>query len=273
VFVDIEPDGLNIDPGRIEAAVTWRTKALLPVHLYGQTAEMRPVREVADLHGLPVVEDAAQAIGAEYGGRRAGALGHMAAFSFFPTKNLGAAGDAGMLTTDDVELAEKARILRNHGMRPKYHYRFVGLNSRLDEVQAAVLRVKLTRLDAWRAARARHAARYTELIAEAGLLEHVTPPAVLPDRRHVYHQYVVRVGGGRRDALAAHLRESGVGVEVYYPLPLHVQDCFRALGYTEGDFPESERAAREVLALPIYPELRPEMLEAVVARMGEYLLR
>jgi dTDP-4-amino-4,6-dideoxygalactose transaminase len=273
VFVDIEPEGFNLDPERLEAAVTWRTKALLPVHLYGQTAEMRPIREVANLHGLPVVEDAAQAIGAEYGGVRAGALGHMAAFSFFPTKNLGAAGDAGMLTTDDVELAEKARILRNHGMRPKYYYRFVGLNSRLDEVQAAVLRVKLARLESWREARARNAAMYAALIADAGLDEHLVPPRLLPARRHAYHQYVVRVAGGGRDGLVAHLRASGVGAEVYYPVPLHMQDCFRSLGYAEGDFPESERAAREVLALPIYPELEPYMIEAVVERMREYLLR
>jgi dTDP-4-amino-4,6-dideoxygalactose transaminase len=272
VFVDIEPEGFNLDPSRLEQAISWRTKALLPVHLYGQTVDMRAVREVADIHGLPVIEDAAQAIGSEFAGRRAGALGHMAAFSFFPTKNLGAAGDAGMLTTDDVELAEKARILRNHGMRPKYFYRFVGLNSRLDEVQAALLRVKLSRLETWQAARARNASIYTTSIGEAGLLEFVTPPTILPERRHVFHQYVIRVLGGRRDALAEHLRASGIGVEVYYPLPLHTQDCFRSLGYAEGEFPESERAANEVLALPIYPELRPEMIETVVERIRGFFL-
>jgi dTDP-4-amino-4,6-dideoxygalactose transaminase len=272
VFVDIEPEGFNLDPSRLESAISWRTKALLPVHLYGQTVDMRAIREIADIHGVPVIEDAAQAIGAEFAGRRAGALGHMAAFSFFPTKNLGAAGDAGMITSDDVELAEKARILRNHGMRPKYYYRFIGVNSRLDEVQAAVLRVKLKRLDAWQAARARNASLYTTALGEAGLLEFLTPPIVLPERRHVFHQYVLRVLEGRRDALAEHLRASGIGVEVYYPLPLHAQDCFRSLGYSEGDFPESERAANEVLALPVYPELRPEMIEVVVERIREFFL-
>jgi dTDP-4-amino-4,6-dideoxygalactose transaminase len=177
-----------------------------------------------------------------------------------------------MLTTDDVELAEKARILRNHGMRPKYYYRFVGLNSRLDELQAAVLRVKLPRLEEWQTARARNAALYTTYIGEAGLLEFVTPPVVLPERRHVFHQYVIRVREGRRDALADHLRAAGVGVEVYYPVPLHTQDCFRSLGYSEGDFPESERAANEVLALPVYPELRTEMIEAVVEKIREFFL-
>jgi dTDP-4-amino-4,6-dideoxygalactose transaminase len=272
VFVDIEPDGFNLDPSRLEAALSWRTKALLPVHLYGQTVDMRAVREIANIHGVPVIEDAAQAIGAEFAGRRAGALGHMAAFSFFPTKNLGAAGDAGMLTTDDVELAEKARILRNHGMRPKYYYRFVGLNSRLDEVQAAVLRVKLRRLEAWQAARTQNATLYTRYFGEAGLLEFLTPPMTLPERRHVFHQYVIRVLDGRRDALAEHLRASGIGVEIYYPVPLHTQDCFRSLGYSEGAFPESERAANEVLALPVYPELRPEMIEAVVESIRAFFL-
>lgn len=270
VFVDIEPAGFNIDPSRIDAAMTWRTKAIMPVHLFGQTADMSAVREVADHHGVPIVEDAAQAIGAAQDGRRAGALGHMACFSFFPTKNLGGAGDAGMVTTDDVELAEKLRILRNHGMRPKYYYRMIGANARLDEVQAAVLRVKLPRLEAWHEARARNAALYDSLIAEAGLGALVAPPAVLPGRRHVFNQYVVRVADGRRDALQAYLREAGVGTEVYYPVPLHVQDCFRSLGAKEGAFPESERAAREVLALPIYPELTPAMIETVVARIADF---
>jgi dTDP-4-amino-4,6-dideoxygalactose transaminase len=273
VFVDVEPEGYNLDPTRLEEAITWRTKAILPVHLYGQAADMRAIREIANTHGVPIVEDAAQAIGAEFAGRRAGSLGHMAAFSFFPTKNLGGAGDGGMITTDDVEFAEKARILRNHGMRPKYHYRFVGLNSRLDELQAAVLRVKLARLDGWQSARAENAARYTRLLAEAGLTDVVVPPRTLPERRHAYHQYVVRVPNGERDGLAGFLRESGIGVEVYYPVPLHLQDCYASLGKAEGSFPESERAAREVLALPIYPELTPERIEAVVERMRAYFAR
>jgi dTDP-4-amino-4,6-dideoxygalactose transaminase len=271
VFVDIESEGLNLDPALIEGAVSWRTKALIPVHLFGQAADMRGIREVADLHGVPIVEDAAQAVGAEYDGRRAGGLAHMASFSFYPTKNLGGAGDAGMVTTDDVELAEKLRILRNHGMRPKYHYRMVGLNSRLDEVQAAVLRVKLRRLDAWHEARAGHARRYTDLLEQAGVTDRVKPPVVLPGRRHVFNQYVIRVAEGGRDALREHLSRCGIGTEVYYPLSLHMQDCFRALGHREGEFPESERAAREVLALPMFPELRDDQIQTVVGRIAEFV--
>ena len=270
VFVDVDPVTFNIDPAHLEPRVTWRTKAICPVHLYGQTADMDGVRAVADLHGVPIVEDAAQAIGAEYDGRRAGVLGHIACFSFYPTKNLGGAGDGGMVTSDDVELAEKVRMLRDHGMRPKYHYRMIGLNSRLDEVQAAVLRVKLARLEAWHAGRARVAAGYRDLFAAAGLLDRIGLPDTAPGRRHVYHQFVVRVYGGHRDALREFLRERGVGTEVYYPVPLHLQDCFRALGHKEGDFPEAERAARETLALPVYPELTPAMQEAVVARIASY---
>lgn len=270
VFVDIDPATYNIDPSQIEARITWRTKAICPVHLYGQAADMPRVREVADLHGVPIVEDAAQAIGAEFDGRRAGVLGHMACFSFYPTKNLGGAGDGGMVTTDDIELAEKLRMLRDHGMRPKYHYRLIGLNSRLDELQAAVLRVKLARLEAWHARRAEAAGRYRELFAGAGLLDRVSLPEAAPGRRHVYNQFVIRVAGGHRDALRDHLRDRGVGTEIYYPVPLHLQDCFRALGHTEGDFPESERAARETLALPIYSDLTPAMQAAVVERIADY---
>jgi dTDP-4-amino-4,6-dideoxygalactose transaminase len=231
---------------------------------------MPGVREAADLHGVPIVEDAAQAIGAELDGRRAGVLGHMACFSFYPTKNLGGAGDGGMVTTDDIELAEKLRMLRDHGMRPKYYYRLIGLNSRLDEVQAAVLRVKLTRLEAWHARRSEAAGRYRELFAGAGLLDRISLPTAAPGRRHVYNQFVVRVADGRRDALRDYLRENGVGTEIYYPVPLHLQDCFRSLGHKEGDFPESERAARETLALPIYSDLTPAMQQAVVERIADY---
>jgi dTDP-4-amino-4,6-dideoxygalactose transaminase len=273
VFVDVDPETYNVDAGAVEAKVTWRTKAICPVHLYGQTADMAAVREAADLHGVPIVEDAAQAIGAEYEGRRAGALGHMACFSFYPTKNLGGAGDGGMVTTDDPELAEKLRILRDHGQRPKYVYRTVGVNSRLDELQAAVLRVKLARLEAWHARRAEVAARYAALFDGAGLSGRVGLPAVAPGRRHVYNQFVVRVAGGRRDALREHLRERGVGTEVYYPVPLHLQECFRSLGHEEGDFPESERAARETLALPAFPELTAAQQEAVVGRIAEFFER
>ena len=271
IFVDVEPATFNLDPSLVEERITWRTKAVMPVHLYGQAADMRGVREAADLHGVPIVEDAAQAIGAELDGRRAGSLGHIACFSFYPTKNLGGAGDGGMVTTDDVELAEKVRILRDHGMRPRYYYRLVGVNSRLDEVQAAVLRVKLTRLEAWHARRAEAAARYTRLLGEAGLAERVVPPTVAPGRRHVFNQYVVRVADGRRDALREHLSARGVGTEIYYPLSLHMQDCFRSLGYREGDFPESERAARETLALPMHENLSAAAQEAVVAAIASFI--
>lgn len=270
VFVDIEAGTFNIDASLIEPKISWRTRAICPVHLYGQTADMAAIREVADLHGVPIVEDSAQAIGAEFEGRRTGVLGHMACFSFYPTKNLGGAGDGGMITTDDVELAEKLRILRDHGQRPKYTYRMIGLNSRLDELQAAVLRIKLRYLEAWHARRADIAARYVALFESAGLLGELTPPPTSPNRRHVYNQFIVRVAGGRRDALREHLRERGVGTEIYYPVPLHLQDCFRSLGHSAGDFPESERAAKETLALPIFTELTPSQQEAVVDRIAEF---
>jgi dTDP-4-amino-4,6-dideoxygalactose transaminase len=270
VFVDIDPETFNIDPALVEPVVSWRTKALCPVHLYGQTADMAAIREVADLHGVPIVEDSAQAIGAEFDGRRTGVLGHMACFSFYPTKNLGGAGDGGMITTDDVELAEKLKMLRDHGMRPKYYYRYVGMNSRLDELQAAVLRIKLARLESWHARRAEIAGEYARLFADAGLLGHLELPKVADRRRHVYNQFIVRVADGRRDALRDHLRERAVGTEIYYPVPLHLQDCFRSLGHKEGDFPESERAARETLALPIYPDLTSPMQHAVVDRIAEF---
>lgn len=270
VFVDIEAGTFNIDASLIEPKISWRTRAICPVHLYGQTADMAAIREVADLHGVPIVEDSAQAIGAEFEGRRTGVLGHMACFSFYPTKNLGGAGDGGMITTDDVELAEKLRILRDHGQRPKYTYRMIGLNSRLDELQAAVLRIKLRYLEAWHARRADIARRYVALFESAGLLGELTPPPTSPNRRHVYNQFIVRVAGGHRDALRDHLRERGVGTEIYYPVPLHLQDCFRSLGHSAGDFRESERAAKETLALPIFTELTPSQQEAVVDRIAEF---
>ena len=270
VFVDIEPGTYNIDAGKIEAAVTERTRAVLPVHLYGQCAEMDAVLEVCGRHGLPVVEDAAQAIGAQDRGRQAGAMGDIGCFSFYPSKNLGGAGDGGMLTTDADATAERLRALRVHGSPVKYYHTMIGINSRLDSLQAAVLRVKLPHLDAWSDARGRNAARYDRLFEEAGLAGRVRLPQVRADARHIFNQYVVRVGP-ERDALAAHLRRQDIGTDVYYPVPLHLQECFRYLGYTEGDFPESERAARETLALPIYPELTGEQQEYVVAAIAEFL--
>jgi dTDP-4-amino-4,6-dideoxygalactose transaminase len=267
VFVDIDPASYNLDPARVEAAVTPRTRAIIPVHLYGQMAELGPAMDIAARHGLCVIEDAAQAIGAEDGGRRAGSVGHMGCFSFFPSKNLGGYGDGGMVTTNDPELADRLRLLRGHGARPKYHHAVVGGNFRLDAIQAAVLRVKLRHLDAWTEARRRNAARYRELLAAAG--DPVTAPVERPGGRHIYNQFVVRTP--RRDALMAQLSARQIGHEVYYPVPLHLQECFAELGYGPGSLPESEAAARETLALPIYPELRPEQIATVVAAIGETL--
>ena len=273
VFVDVEPDGMNIDPEQVEPAITGRTKALLPVHIFGQTAEMEPIWRLATAHGLPVIEDAAQAIGAEYRGRRAGVLGTVGCFSFFPTKNLGGAGDGGLVTTDDPAVEQRIRRLRVHGDVGGYEHVEVGLNSRLDALQAAVLGVKLKRLDDWTTARQANAARYTAMLEDRGLTDAVTPPATLPERRHVYNQYVVRVPGGRRDAVLNSMRAAGVGAAVYYPKPLHLQRCFADLGYRPGQLPEAERACREVLALPIYAELGEERQATVVATLADALGR
>jgi len=262
VFVDIEAGGFNIDPARAVEAVSAQTKAIIPVHLFGQCAEMAPILEVAGEKGIAVIEDAAQAIGSELGDRRAGSMGTVGAFSFFPSKNLGGLGDGGMITTSDEELAGRLRILRNHGAKPKYYHKVVGGNFRLDALQAAVLRVKLKHLDDWSAARQANAARYREMFAAAGLEELVALPPEPPGRRHIYNQFTVRAK--RRDELKSHLAGCKVGAEIYYPLPLHLQECFRHLGYQEGDLPESERAAREVLALPVYPELTEAQQRYVV---------
>jgi dTDP-4-amino-4,6-dideoxygalactose transaminase len=270
VFVDISPDDFNVDPNLIERAITPRAKAILPVHLFGQCAEMDAIREVADRHNLPVVEDAAQAIGAGYCERRAGAMGSVGCFSFFPSKNLGGAGEGGLMTTDDDDLAEKLRLLRVHGMRPKYYHKVVGVNSRLDALQAAVLGVKLKYLDRWSDARRRNAEHYDKLFAEAGV-EEVTTPAVRPNRRHIFNQYTIRCS--RRDELMDFLKRRGVGSEIYYPAPLHLQECFAHLGYKPGDLPATERASRECLSLPIYPELTEEMRQYVVEKIAEFYRR
>ena len=256
VFVDIEPRTYNLDPSKLEAAVGGRTRAVVPVHLYGQCAGMDEILGVAGRHNLLVVEDAAQAIGARDRGRRAGSMGAAGCFSFYPTKNLGAAGEAGMVTTNDADVAERLRRLRTHGGATEYQHEELGFNSRLDTLQAAVLRVKLPRLDAWSEARRERADTYTRLLADAGLLELVTPPSVRADARHIFHLYVIRVPPpASRDALIEHLKSNGVGTKVYYPVPMHLQQCFAHLGYEEGDFPEAEGAARETLALPMFPEL------------------
>jgi dTDP-4-amino-4,6-dideoxygalactose transaminase len=270
VFVDIEPDTFNIDPARIEAAITPRTRAIIPVHLYGQAAEMDPILALAEAHGLLVLEDAAQAIGAEYHGRRAGALGLVAAFSFYPSKNLGGFGDGGMVTATDSELARRIARLRVHGMEPKYVHHEVGFNSRLDALQAAVLRVKLRHLDRWTAARRNAAARYRFLFESYGLSDTVQLPVERPNHFHVYNQFVVRVPNAARDPLRSYLTDRRIGTEVYYPIPLHLQGCFAALGHKPGDFPRSESAAQQTIALPIYPELTQEAQHIVVSALAEF---
>ena len=271
VFVDIEPDTFNLDPTRVEAAVTANTRVILPVHLYGQTADMAPILEIASRHGLSVLEDAAQAIGAAYQGRRAGGLGQVSAFSFYPSKNLGGFGDAGMVTTNDPDLAHKVARLRVHGMEPKYHHHEVGFNSRLDALQAAVLRVKLRHLDAWTEARRDAARRYRELFSTAGLGDRVVLPVERAGHHHVYNQFVIRVPAAARDPLRAQLSARRVGTEIYYPIPLHLQVCFAPLGHRPGDFPVSEAAAAETIALPIYPELPADAQDYVVEAVTEFL--
>jgi dTDP-4-amino-4,6-dideoxygalactose transaminase len=264
VFVDIDPRTYNIDAHRLEAAITSRTKAVIAVHLYGQCCDLGAVKAVCDKHRLYLIEDAAQAIGAEWEGKRAGSVGDIGCFSFFPSKNLGAAGDGGKLTTQDDALGERLRLLREHGAKPKYYHSIVGTNSRLDALQAAILRVKLRHLDRWSEARARNAALYDQLLEGS--------PVGRPFRdtraRHIYNQYVIRVA--ERDPMRQHLTERGVGTEIYYPVPLHLQQCFATLGYKNGDLPQSEAAARETLALPIFPELTEEQIRHVAASILEF---
>jgi dTDP-4-amino-4,6-dideoxygalactose transaminase len=269
VFVDIDPATYNLDVSQVADVITSRTRAIIPVHIYGQCAEMDPLLALGERHGIPVIEDAAQAIGATEHGRRAGSMGAIGCFSFYPTKNLGGAGDGGIVTTNDEQLAQRLRRLRAHGGITEYMHTEVGINSRLDEFQAAVLNVKLPHLDKWSDARAERAAVYTRLISEADLSFTVTTPFVRPDCRHIFHQYVIRVPR-YRDALMEHLKERSVGTKVYYPIPLHLQDCFSYLGYKQGAFPEAERAANETFALPAYPELSEAQLTYVVESMESF---
>jgi len=263
-LVDIDPATFNVDPAAVEAAITPRTKAIIPVHLYGQCADMDPILEVARRVGIAVIEDAAQAIGATYKGRQAGSMGAVGCFSFFPSKNLGAFGDAGLLTTNDDAVAHEVRLLRNHGAEPKYFHKRIGGNFRLDALQAAILRVKLPHLETWTEARRRNADRYDRLFADSGF--GVTLPVRAPGCRHIFNQYVIRVSG--RDALRKALDARGIGTEVYYPVPFHLQECFRPLGYRAGDFPVAEAAAAETLALPIYGELTEAQQHEVVHAVG-----
>jgi dTDP-4-amino-4,6-dideoxygalactose transaminase len=266
VFADIEPAGFGLDPAAIEAAITARTVGLVPVHLFGQAAELRPILDLAARRGLWVLEDAAQAIGARYRGDGAGTLGAAGVLSFFPAKNLGALGDAGAVVTKDAALAQRLRALRQHGGARPYLHDEVGGNFRLDALQAAFLSVKLPHLRGWEEGRRRVAGRYRELLGE---LEGLTLPAELPGRFHVYNQYVIRVGGGRRDRVRAALERAGIGCAIYYPLPLHRQPCFAALGYQEGAFPEAEAASRETLALPVDPLLEEADQERVAAAIRD----
>ena len=268
VFVDIDPITYNINPGLIEEKITPKTKAIIPVHLYGQTAEMDPIMAVARKHGLVVIEDAAQAIGSEYNGRRAGSIGDYGCFSFFPSKNLGCAGDGGMVTTNDPARAEKLIVMRAHGSKPKYYHRVIGGNFRFDSIQAAVVNVKLPRLDSWTAGRQANARRYEKLFAQAGLAATVSLPVIVHSR-HIFNQYVIRAP--RRDELMEHLQKNNIGCAIYYPVPLHLQECFAHLGYHEGDLPESEKAARETVAIPVYPELTDEQAGYVVRCIADFL--
>jgi len=260
VFAEIDPKTYNIDPNTIVPMITSRTRAIIPVHLFGQMADMPAIMEIARRHKLMVIEDAAQAIGAEWRGQRAGSIGEMACFSFYPSKNLGGVGDGGMVTTNHAEYADRLQLLRSHGFKTKYHNEILGGNFRLDEIQAAALRVKLRHLDKWTEGRRRNAALYREAFKTVPSIQ---LPYEVPDSRHIYNQFVIRTN--RRDAVMAYLKQQEIGCEVYYPIPLPLLPCFEDLGHTAGEFPISEAASNETLALPIYPELTPEMIQAVAS--------
>ncbi len=269
VFVDINPETFNLDASAVEDAITPRTKAIMPVHLFGQCCDMEALWRIAQKYDLEIVEDACQAIGAEYQGRRTGVLGSVGCFSFFPTKNLGGAGDGGMMTTDDPELAKRLKCLRVHGDVGQYEHIEVGMNSRLDSLQAAVLRVKLRKLDSWTEARQQNANHYGDMFRQEGVLDTIILPKIEPNRRHVFNQYCIRVRQGHRDQLMQHLKAKKIGCAVYYPKPLHLQKCFKHLGYRPGQFPESEAASRDILALPSYPELPVSDQARVVAAVSD----
>ena len=270
IFADIDPHTYLVDPADVQRKISKRCKAIVPVHLFGRTADMDALMPIARAAGLPLVEDAAQSILSTWHGRCSGALGDVGCFSFYPTKNLGGVGDGGFLTTTRADVAARLKLLRVHGMEPRYYHQVIGINSRLDSIQAAVLRVKLPHLDAWTTDRQTNAARYGAIFARYELEGAITVPSDEPRGRHVWNQYVIRVAGGRRDALRAHLAAQGVGTEIYYPVPLHMQQCFEHLGWRRGDLPETERAADETLALPIFPELTAAEQETVVARIAEF---
>lgn len=268
VFVDIDPRTYNIDVSKLKSAITSKTKAIIPVHLFGMSADMDAIIKIANRRGIPVIEDAAQAIGATYAGKPVGSIGLCGCFSFFPSKNLGGAGDGGMLTTNDEAFADKLRLLHLHGGHTKYEYELIGMNSRLDALQAAILRVKLRHLDSWSEGRRRKAARYDELFTKLGLDHNIRLPQIQTKCSHIYNQYVIRAP--RRDELKTFLRDRGVPSEIYYPLPLHLQQAFAYLGYKRGDFPESEAASKEVLALPVFPEMTDDQQSLVVDSIAAF---
>jgi dTDP-4-amino-4,6-dideoxygalactose transaminase len=270
VFADIEPDSFNIQPGQIEAKLTKRAKAIIPVHLFGQCCEMAAILKLARLKKVKVIEDAAQAIGAVYDGQKAGTMGDFGCFSFFPTKNLSGYGDGGMIITPDGEVARRLRLLRVHGSEERYYHVEIGCNSRLDEFQAAVLRIKLNYLEQWNSSRRERGQHYDHLFKETGLLSYLKLPKTAQGNLHVYHQYVIRTQ--QRDKLRSYLKEKAVDTEIYYPVPLHLQTCYKGLGYKEGDFPQAERLAREALALPIYPELTDDQQSYVVDQIKSFYI-
>lgn len=265
VFVDIDPRTYNINPRLIESAITKKTKAIMPVHLFGQMADMDPIMDIAKKHGLAVIEDAAQSITSTYKGKKAGSIGTAGCLSFFPSKNLGGIGDGGMIVTNDKQLYDRLSIMRNHGSKPKYYHKYIGGNFRLDPIQAAALLVKLPHLDKWSRARRRNAAYYNKKFENTI----VQTPYIRPDCMSIFNQYVIRVP--RRDELVEYLRQKNIGSEIYYPVPMHLQKCFEYLGYKQGNLPEAEKAAKEVLALPIYPELTDPMKDCVVDAIVSFL--
>ncbi len=270
VFADIDPITFNLDVDQVEDKITDRTRAVIPVHLFGQCADMKPIREVAARYSVRVIEDAAQSFGADYQGKKCGGLGDVACFSFYPSKNLGTLGDAGMVTTDDDILAAKLKALRLHGSDTKYYHKYMGWNARLDAIHAAILRVKLPHVDRWVAARRAAAKRYDQLLNEYQLTGFFSRPLALPDRTHTFNQYTVRVAAHHRDRLVAHLKTDGIGCDIYYPLPLHMQECVAYLGHRAGDFPLSEEAARAVLSFPMFPEITVDQQRHVVEACAVY---
>ncbi len=268
VFVDVDLESFNLDPRCVEEAITSRTKAIIPVHLFGQCCNMSAMMEIAETHGLKIVEDCAQSIGATFNGRQSGSIGHVGCFSFYPTKNLGGFGDAGIITTNDADLSDRIRLLANHGMRPRYHHQEVGINSRLDSIQAALLNVKLKHLGAWTRARGENANLYQALMQKSGLDNTIVYPISNLQCGHVWNQFTVRIPGGQRDRVRQELANAKIGTEIYYPIPLHRQVCFSSLGYDKGSLPVTEKLANEVLSLPIYPGLTSAEIETVVETLG-----